>query len=29
VAGFVERAREQPHIEIAVGGGAMEGWGFY
>ena len=29
VAGFVERAREQPHIEIAVGGAAMEGPGFY
>jgi len=29
VASFVERAREQKHIEIAVGGSAMEGAGFY
>jgi aminobutyraldehyde dehydrogenase len=29
VAGFVDRAREQPHIEITVGGAAMEGPGFY
>ena len=29
VAGFVDRAREQRHIEIAVGGAAMGGPGFY
>ena len=29
VASFVERAREQPHIEIATGGGSMDGSGFY
>jgi len=29
VASFVERAREQRHIEIVTGGGPMEGPGFY
>ena len=29
VAGFVDRARDQPHIEIAAGGAAIEGPGFY
>ncbi len=29
VAGFVERARSQPHVSIAAGGNAVSGPGFY